>query len=212
MLLARELFAAGFEIPVKLATALVYGILSDTLNFSRMARQETVETYLKLLGLSDVHLLARIQNPRRPRRFFRDLAHCIDRSFVRQKLIVSHLGSVENPDIVSQMADLLLACEGIEWACCTGRHGENLHVSLRTSVAEGTAGTVLRDVFGDPKQAGGHGQIAGGRLKIRKAELNESWISAEKQLTDRLVDRLHLRRDTLFRPLVEDGTHHLPRG
>ncbi len=48
-LLGRELLAKGFEIPEKLATALVYGILSDTLDFSRVTRRETIDTYFELL-------------------------------------------------------------------------------------------------------------------------------------------------------------------
>ena len=212
MLLARELLALTAQIPVNLATALVYGILSDTLNFSRMAKQETVETYLRLLSFSDVHVLARIQNPRRPRRFFRDLANCIIRSRVRQRLIVSHLGPVENPDVVSQMADLLLVCEGIEWAFCTGRHGDNIHVSLRTSIPEAGAGLILRDIFSDTRQAGGHGQIAGGKLRVKSGQNEEEWANAEEILTDKLAERLHLQRNTSFHPLVQDGTQKFPRG
>ena len=204
-LLARELLELKVQIPVNVATALVYGILSDTLDFYRAAKQETVETYLKILPYSDVHVLARIQNPRRPRRFFGDLAHSIARSRVRQRLIVSHLGLVENPDVISQMADFLLGCEGIQWAFCSGRHGENLHVSLRTSISEGGAGAVLRDIFDHPRQAGGHGQIAGGRLRVGGGQPEETWASKETMLTDRLVERLHLRSNSTFQPLILSG-------
>lgn len=204
MLLARELLALKAEIPVKLATALVYGILSDTLDFYRVAKQETVETYMKLLPFSDVHVLARIQNPSRPRRFFGDLSLCIARSQVRQKLVVSHMGLVENPDVISQMADFLLACEGIQWAFCTGRHGDNIHVSLRTSISEGGAGLVLRDVFNHPRQAGGHGQIAGGKLRVGGGQAEEVWASKESMLTERLTERLHLRSNTAFQPLIRN--------
>jgi len=206
MLLARELLALEVQIPVRLATALVYGILSDTLDFYRVAKQETVETYMKLLPSCDVHVLARIQNPSRPRKFFRDLARCISKSRIRQKLIVSHLGEVDNPDLVSQMADFLMACEGMQWTFCTGRHGENLHVSLRTSISEGGAGVVLRDIFNHPRHAGGHGQIAGGKYRVGKGQGEDVWEQAEALLTERLVNRLHLRSNTQFQLLTESGT------
>jgi nanoRNase/pAp phosphatase (c-di-AMP/oligoRNAs hydrolase) len=205
MLLARELLALEVEIPVALATALVYGILSDTLDFYRVAKQETVETYMKLLPSCDVHVLARIQNPSRPRKFFRDLARSISKSQIRQKLIVSHLGEVDNPDLVAQMADFLMACEGTKWTFCTGRHGENLHVSLRTSIPEGGAGLVLRDIFNHPRHAGGHGQIAGGRFRVGRGQSEEAWEKAEAMLAERLVNRLHLRSNTQFQPLIESG-------
>jgi len=202
-LLAQELLSLEIQIPVRLATSLVYGILSDTLDFYRVAKKETVETYMRLLPFSDVHVLARIQKPSRPRRFFGDLAGCIVKSKLRQKLIVSHLGIVENPDVVSQMADFLLACEGVQWTFCTGRHGENIHVSLRTSITEGGAGVILRDVFNHPRQAGGHGQIAGGKIRVGSDKSEEEWQHTEEMLAERLVNRLHLRSNTSFRPLVK---------
>lgn len=212
MLLARELLALEVEIPVRLATALVYGILSDTLDFYRVAKQETVETYMRLLPSCDVHVLARIQNPSRPRKFFRDLTRSIAKSQIRQKLIVSHLGEVDNPDLVAQMADFLMACEGMQWTFCTGRHGENLHVSLRTSITEGGAGLVLRDIFNHPRHAGGHGQIAGGRFRVGRGQPEEAWQKAEGMLTERLVNRLHLRSNTQFQPLLDTATSKQAEG
>lgn len=201
-ILARELLALEVQIPVRLATALVYGILSDTLDFSRAAKRETVETYLRLLPMSDVHILARIQKPARPRKFFRDLMVGITQAQIRQKLIVSHLGHVESPDLVSQTADFLLTCEGIQWAFCTGRHRDSIHVSLRTSNPDGKAGIILRDIFDHPRQAGGHGQIAGGKIRVDHDRGESAWTQVEGMLTDRLVKRLHFRSKTIFRPLA----------
>jgi len=201
-ILAQELLALEVQIPVRLATALVYGILSDTLDFSRAARHETVETYLKLLPMSDVRILARIQKPIRPRKFFRDLVVGITHAQIRQKLIVSHLGIVESPDLVSQTADFLLTCEGIQWAFCTGRNRDNIHVSLRTSNPDGKAGVILRDIFDHPRQAGGHGQIAGGKIRVGRNRGETAWTQVESMLTDRLVKRLHFRTKTIFQPLA----------
>jgi nanoRNase/pAp phosphatase (c-di-AMP/oligoRNAs hydrolase) len=201
-ILARELLALEVQIPIRLATALVYGILSDTLDFYRAAKRETVETYLKLLPMSDVRILAKIQKPDRPRKFFRDLARGITQAQVRQKLIVSHLGPVESPDLVSQTADFLLTCKGIQWVFCTGRHRDTIHVSLRTSKPDGEAGDILRSIFEHPRQAGGHGQIAGGKIRVGQNKEGNNWTHIENTLADRLAGRLHLRTKTLFQPLI----------
>jgi len=205
-MLARALLDAEVEIPVRLATALVYGILSDTLDFYRVARRETVDTYLRLLPMGDVHILARIQNPSRPRKFFGDLVHALMCAQVRRPLVVSHLGHVDNPDLVSQMADVLLTCQWIEWALCTGRHGENLHLSLRTLKTDVAASTVLRAVVDSPQQAGGHGRIAGGKMHIGKLDDQERWTRVEQSVTDRLVERLRLHKRGSFSPLVRTAT------
>jgi nanoRNase/pAp phosphatase (c-di-AMP/oligoRNAs hydrolase) len=201
-LMARELLAADIKIPSRLATALVYGILSDTLDFHRITRGETIETYLQMLHLADVRLLARIQNPSRPREFFGDLARGINKATIQENLVVSHLGMVKNPDFVAQMADFLLTCEGVEWAFCTGRHGEDLHLSLRTSIPETSAAAVLRGIVDHPRQAGGHGQIAGGKIRIGRAMGQRTRDPIEQSLTVRLVGRLRITRQNQSRLLV----------
>jgi len=202
-ILARELLASDVEIPTPLATALVYGILSDTLEFYRATNRETIEQYLRLLRYADMHALARIQNPARPRRFFGYLASGIERSNIYGKLIVAHLGSVDSPDNVSQMADFLLTCEGVQWAYCTGRYRENLHMSLRTRLPDEQAGEVLRSVSNRPREAGGRGQIAGGKIKVGDRRDDERWSELETTLTDRLLKRLGISQRWRATPLIE---------
>jgi nanoRNase/pAp phosphatase (c-di-AMP/oligoRNAs hydrolase) len=202
-LLGRELLAKGVEIPVKLATALVYGILSDTLDFYRVTNRETIDTYFELLPLCDVRVLARIQNPSRPRKFFKEMALGIRNAKIRQRLVVSHLGTVDNPDLVSQMADFLLTCEGNQWAFCTGRHGDNLHLSLRTVLVDSSAPAMLRSIVENHRSAGGYGQVAGGKIKIHAPKNLELWEEKENDLTERLAKRLKLKANTQFNPLVK---------
>ena len=201
-LMARALLAREIEIPTRLATALVYGILSDTLSFHRITKRDTIETYLQMLHLADVRLLARIQNPSRPREFFADLVGGINKAVIVRNLVVSHLGNVENPDFVSQMADFLLTCAGVQWAFCTGRHGDNIHISLRTSVPDASAHEILREVVDHPRNAGGHGQIAGGKIRVGRIRGPEIWDGTEKSLTNRLTRLLKIADREQFSPLI----------
>jgi nanoRNase/pAp phosphatase (c-di-AMP/oligoRNAs hydrolase) len=192
VILAQALLESKTEIPTRLATALVYGILSDTLNLYRAGRPEILETYLTLLPLSDLKALTRIQNPERSRAFFATLQRSIENAMMKRRLIVSHLGHVESPDLVSQIADFLLSFKGVTWAFCTGRYGEFLHVSLRLASPGGAAGEILRDIFSNRGQAGGHGSIAGGKLKIGSHDDEHLWEGTEQLLTQRLVKRLRI--------------------
>jgi len=203
-LLARELLASNLAIPAPLATALVYGILSDTLNFFRVTNRETIELYLRLLHRADIRMLARIQNPPRPRKFFRDLAAGIEKAWAQGTLIVTHLGPTEFPDHISQMADFLLTCEGIQWAFCTGWHGEFLHMSLRTNLPDGQAVVILRAICDNPRQAGGHGQIAGGKVNLAAMNEKSRWKSTQ-EFTRRLINQLDKGRRGRITPLIASG-------
>lgn len=192
VILAQCLFLAKLTMPTRLATALAYGILSDTMNLYRSGRPEILKVYLDLLPYCDLRALARIQNPSRSRRFFMTLGNAIQNALSRRRLLVSHLGPVENPDLVAQVADFLLTYKNMKWALCTGRYKHKLHVSLRLSNPNVDAGKILRDTFENQGEAGGHDTIAGGSMAIGENSPDENWKAAEDELTAKLMKRLRI--------------------
>ena len=192
VILAQCLLLSKIEIPVKIATSLAYGILSDTLSLYRSHHPEVVQTYLDILSRSDLKVLGRIQNPPRSRQFFTTLSKGILRARVIHGLVFSHLGVVQNPDLVAQVADFLLTYKGMNWSLCTGRFKGRLHLSLRSSKANAQAGEVLRDVMIKRGQAGGHDLIAGGSLKLGGNASNRTWRKMERFMIERLLKRLRI--------------------
>jgi len=87
---------------------------------------QTTSSARALLPFCDMRILAHIQNPSRSRKFFTTLEKGIKDAMVCQKLIVSHLGWVENPDLVSQITEFLLTYKGMRYAFCTGRYNERI--------------------------------------------------------------------------------------
>jgi len=192
VILAQALLLQNVEIPTRVATALAYGILSDTLDLYRAGRPDVPQIYLGILHHADIRTLARIQNPVRSRSFFVTLGRCIREALVYQRLIVAHLGVIENPDLVSQMAEFLLTYEQARWSLCTGRYKGRLHVSLRSTKQDAQAGEVLRDAFGNRKQAGGHGAIAGGSCRLGPDAPEEVWQEKQQQIQEGLMKRLRI--------------------
>jgi nanoRNase/pAp phosphatase (c-di-AMP/oligoRNAs hydrolase) len=205
VIVAQALLASDIRVPRNVATALAYGILADTLELYRARRRDIVDTYLTLLPHCDMRVLARIRNPERPRRFFDSLAKAIRGAKVRGRLMVSHLGSVENPDLVSQTAEFLLTYERARWVLCTGRFRERLHVSLRTSQNKAAAGEVLRAIVADPRDAGGHGAIAGGSLEVEDPSSEQAWAGLENDLQRALVRRLRISSGGFRKPFLTRG-------
>jgi len=192
VILAQALLLQNVEIPERVATALAYGILSDTLNLYRARRPDVVQTYLSILQHADMRALAQIQNPVRSKRFFATLARCLNEALVYRTLIVAHLRVIENPDLVSQMAEFLLTYKAVRWSMCSGRYKGGLHVSLRSTNPDAEAGEKLREAFGNRKQAGGHGAIAGGSLRVGANATEDVWHEKEQTLVERLLKGLHI--------------------
>jgi len=200
-ILARALRAARVEVPPRVATALVYGILSDTSNFSRARTRELISTYLELVPSCDFPALARIQEPSRPRSFFVTLATALREATVRGSAIVSHLGRVPNPDSVSLVADFLLTYRGMRWSLCTGRYRDTLHVSLRADRRRRPSpADLLRFALRDRGGAGGHDTIAGGQWRLDPGASDPAWARAERGVEEAVLRGLRNRARGSARP------------
>ncbi len=203
VIIAQALLLKGIEPPAKLATAIAYGILSDTLDLYRAQRPDVVQTYLGILPYADMKALARIQNPLHSKKFFTTLGRAINQALAYRRLIVVHLGIVSNPEQVSHAAEFLLTYRRINWSFCTGRYKGNLHLSLRTDKSNSPAGEILREVVGNPNDAGGHGPIAGGKCKVNSNATEEEWKQFEQNLQMRLAKRLRLPATAEFRRIFQ---------
>lgn len=192
VLVTQALLQSGLDIPSRLATALAYGILTDTLDLYRAKRSDVVNTYLSILHHADMRLLTRIQNPLRPRRFFATLAKGIVEARLYRRLVVTHLGVVDTPDRIAQVAEFLLTYRRARWVLATGRHGGHLHASLRASQRNADAGSVLRAAFECPHNAGGHGPVAGGSCHLDSSAPEEAWNIREQRLAAGVVKHLRI--------------------
>jgi nanoRNase/pAp phosphatase (c-di-AMP/oligoRNAs hydrolase) len=165
-ILTEYLEASGLPVPAWLATALAYGVSSETRDLGREAGVEDVKAYLWLFPLVQKKVLARIEHPRLPRSYFSAIDRALHRAFYYRNVIGSKLGRVDNPDIVSEVADFLMAHERMTWCITIGCFQEQLFISLRSTNLKARAGNLMKKLLGKKGTAGGHGQMAGGQVDI----------------------------------------------
>jgi len=156
---------SNLQIPVAIATALLYGIKADTRDLGRQTTPQDVDAYLWLYPQTDKVALSQIENPPLSAEYF-TLSHtAIERAEVYEGAIVMPLGALYAPDMVAEVAERFLALEGMRWSLAWGEYHGDLYYSLRTSDRRANAGKVIREVI-EPRggSAGGHGAMAGARL------------------------------------------------
>jgi nanoRNase/pAp phosphatase (c-di-AMP/oligoRNAs hydrolase) len=158
---------AGLTPPPMLATALFYGVKSDTRSLGREATDADTEAYRWLFGLSDAALLAEIEHPQVPVSYFRAYHRAYEAARMRGNVITVDMGKVYLPDIVPEIAERLLSLDGVKWSVAVGAHDDELYVSVRTNDRRMNAGKQIRELTEDlGGSAGGHGQMAGARLPL----------------------------------------------
>ncbi len=181
-ILTEYLISAGERISERLATALLYGIKSDTLMLSRRVTDDDLQAFTYLYPLANYNLLRRIERPELPLSFARILARAMSRLTVRDELAVLHLGPVKRDDLIVQMADFCLQFEGAEWVAVSGKLGGNLVIAVRNHGAGRSAGDVVRRLFGDIGSAGGHRNMSKAVIPL------DAWRKREGSTTDRLIE------------------------
>ncbi|MCI4348534.1 MAG: DHHA1 domain-containing protein, partial [Thermoplasmata archaeon] len=154
---------AKIPLESKIATALFYGIAAETQDLGREATAADIAASHFLYPFTNKRRLAKIENARVPRAYFRGFREGIERAVLYDRTVISILGEVQYPDMVAEVADFLLRLDEVEWAAVIGTFGSCLHCSLRTIDREVSAGDLLQRVLGS-KSAGGHDMIAGGRI------------------------------------------------
>jgi nanoRNase/pAp phosphatase (c-di-AMP/oligoRNAs hydrolase) len=184
-LLAKEVKITGAD-----ATALVYAIRTETRDFGREASGPDKEVYDLLYPRVNKGQLAKIQHPRLPLSYFRTLHQALERLETVETLIVSHLEAVAQPDIVPEIADLLLRLEGKTWSLCTGLFEDRVYLSVRTTNTRADAGNIMRRLVGNKGRGGGHGMTAGGWMSLGS---RTDPLIQQRRLGERLAK--YLRKD-----------------
>lgn len=160
---------AGLDLPTKLATALLIGIKSDTRGLEREASEADLYAYLEIFPRADLTLMARIESPRIPQRYFEAFHEALEVSALYDGVVVADMGDVENPDMVAEMADFFIPLDGADYALVMGRNKGRLYLSLRTRSDEHDAGATIARVVGETGTAGGHGKMAGAQINLDEA-------------------------------------------
>ena len=129
-----------------LATALLYGIRSDTQDFDQKATNADIRAVTALYKFANERMLGQIQRGRVPVAYYQMLTDAIVNARLYGRCVVSKLGSVNNPDMIGEIADLLLRYEDVDWSFCSGSHKGRVLVSLRTRDTSRHAGEVAHKI------------------------------------------------------------------
>ncbi|MGD2103676.1 MAG: DHH family phosphoesterase [Anaerolineae bacterium] len=190
--------SVGSELPPSIATALFYGIKTDTMGLGRGAGQADVDAYFYLQSRIDVQALVKIEWAQVAPEYFQGLVSALQSARVYEDtLIVSTIDQMRRPDLPAEMADLFLRLRGVHWVVCMGVYEGEIMASVRTNDEHG-AGQLIRDIVGDLGTAGGHGAMAAGQIPLR----GESPEVLFGRLRQRALELLNIGQDAEGQPLI----------
>jgi len=158
--------AAGIDIRPKLATALIYGVKTDTQLLGRETSRHDILAFAYLHQWHSPALLRRIERPALPVDGLKALGRALAHTTVQDGIHMLVLGKVRE-DVIPQVADLGLQAEGAEWAVAAGIVNADLVFSVRNVGYVRAAGDVVRAVVEGLGVGGGHRSMAKGIIPLK---------------------------------------------
>lgn len=165
-LVTKYLTEQDVEIPEKVATALLYGIETEMAGYPREASPADDAALLELYPIADKDTIARIRNARLPHSHFQCLLQALQSSFIYDRLIISWVDDLPQPEQAAEVVDFMIRFEEVDWAVCGGVYKDQLILSVRAANEHARSGEILRQVVGKLGRAGGHDRRAGGSIRL----------------------------------------------
>lgn len=165
-ILYEYLRAAELKPPPALATALYYGIATDTQEFGREASEADMEAVQALVTQSDKKKLAKIRRAPLPPEYFRLLRNALSNAVVAGHTVVTLLRDCSNPDMFAEVAELMLRLDIARSSVCYGPCNGVVYLSARAADARGNVAPRMKRVVGRLGTGGGHRSMAGGQIPI----------------------------------------------
>jgi nanoRNase/pAp phosphatase (c-di-AMP/oligoRNAs hydrolase) len=207
-IVASYLREQGIEPGVKLATAMLYAIRTETCGCETEHSPLDRSMVCWLTGRAEPGLIAEIENAPLTRSYFSDLVLALQGTLLFNDSALCLLPKASGTETVGEVADLLIRCQGVRRVMCGAVIENDLYVSVRTRRDDGSAIELLQKTLEGIGGGGGHTHRAGGKV-IGFAPGGRMTESLEQQLRDRWLtacgeDRHRAKRLIGLREIVEN--------
>jgi nanoRNase/pAp phosphatase (c-di-AMP/oligoRNAs hydrolase) len=180
----------------KLATALLYGIKTDTDSLTRACTPADVKAYAYLLARAELPLLRRLERPSYKPDSARAYGEALAHLGVQDDLAVAFLGELPDEDthILVDIADFSISLEEITWSAAAAVIDDQLEFTLRHLGGNATgAGDLAKIVAGEEGSGGGHATMARARVpltgkwkQLANADIKTGTVELLRRISDAL--------------------------
>lgn len=182
--------SAGILPDEKVATALLYGLKMDTMQFSRGFTALDIEMLAFLHPLCDQELLSRLERNNMEFRDLKAYGAAIENIELYEKIGFTYIPFSCPDALIAVLADFILSLEEVDVAIVSSRRADGLKFSVRSETPAVHAGQLIHDALQGLGDGGGHATMAGGLVKSDRLE--------EPYLMEQLKERM-LKQTGLFR-------------
>ena len=165
-ILLEYLVRAGIPVSKKMATALWFGLRTDSDNLSTPAHNSDLAAYGYLYRKSDKNIIQWLERSEVPISYKNFYKKALDSLDINSKRALVYLGDVPKPDACVMTADFLSRFIGIHWIAVAGVCNDTLFVILRSGSFGTDVGRIIKQKLSPFGSAGGHKDKARGEIYL----------------------------------------------
>ncbi|GBE55333.1 MAG TPA: potassium transporter TrkA [Euryarchaeota archaeon] len=165
-ILTEYFVSLDIDITEDLATALLYGIKTDTNNFTRATTSDDLKAVAMLYPKASQELLIKIETPLMSTETLDILSEAIRNRKIKGSFLLSNVGFIRDRDTLPQAAEYLLNLEGISTVLVYGIGKNVIYLSGRNKDIRINLGDIMNNAFGNIGQAGGHATAAAAKISL----------------------------------------------
>jgi len=174
------------------ATALLYGIRTETLDFKRETTPADLTAAAYLYPFANHDTLEQVESPSMSPETLDVLAEAIQNREVQGSHLVSNAGFIRDREALGQAAQHLLNLEGITTTAVFGITNDTIYLAARSKDIRVNIGKVLNDAYSEIGEQSGHSTQADAEIPLgifTGIETNEDNRDTLLALTEEAVKR-----------------------
>ncbi len=187
----------------EVATALLYGIRAETLDFKRDTTPADLTAAAYLYPFANHDTLEQVESPSMSPETLDVLAEAIANRDVQGSHLVSNAGFVRDREALTQAANHLLNLEGVTTTAVFGIAEETIFLAARSKDIRMNIGRVLDDAYGEIGEVAGHSTQSSAEIPLgifTGIQISDDTRDTLLDLTEEAVTR------TLFDAMGVEGS------
>ena len=169
-IVASYFIEQGIEIPKNLATALLYGIKTDTSDLIRGTTELDLDIFHHLFKCADLDLLRKIQLNSMEFNDLTSYAQAIENVRVFDNIGIARIDGYCPDVLIASISDFMLALVEIEVTAVYNVREDGIKFSMRSEIENCNVGLVLAAALQGIGSGGGHHAMAGGFIPGKEFE------------------------------------------
>lgn len=186
-ILTEYLKASKIKPSTRLATALFYGIKSDTNSFVRDSVSNDIKAFQYLYEASNLNIIKKIESSEMTKKTLSSFKKAIERLSIVKRTAVIHMGKVNDAATLVIIADFFMKMAEATGSIVSGIHDQKLIVIFRNAGIRRNAGKLAKKMFDQVGPAGGHKSMARAEIPLEQIKPH---VANLKDLEQYVLNRL----------------------